>query len=203
MSRPVLRLLLVLLIPAMTFGCQRGRGDRPDAVPNEPAAAQAGDSLASHQAKVLDLAQRYVRQSGSESGRLVYRSPYYLKEYATYLETPGPEDVDIHERQSRTVPLAASVRVPKVRFATDVHRNRGQARDDDHYYRSTGQETIFFELRSGRWKRVGTLFVAEKTEEQVDGAWVDRKDPIVLQDYEPEDERGWFRRFWSGLTGRY
>lgn len=203
MPRPVLRLFGVLLICALAAGCQRGRGDRADAVPNEPAPAQAADSLLSHQATLLELAQRYVRQAGNETPRLVYRNPYYIKEYASYPEPPSLDRVDIQERQSRTVPLAGTVRLAKVRHATDVHRNRGQARDDDHFYRSVGTETISFELRNGRWKRVGTLFVADKTEEQIGGTWVDRRDPIKLEDYEPEDNRGWLRRFWSGLTGRY
>jgi hypothetical protein len=203
MFRLAPRLLLIMLIPGLLAGCQRGRGERPEAVPNDVTPAQAEESTLSHQTKILELAGRYIKQATVETGRLVYRNPYYLKEYTSYPEAPQLADVDIQERQSRSVPLAADVRVAKLRFATDVHTNRGQAREDEHYYRSTGTETISFELRSGRWKRVGTLFVADKTEEQVDGEWVDRKDPIVIQDFEPEDERGWFRRFWSGLTGRY
>lgn len=204
MPHSIARIALVLLMISLVVGCGRLRERRADApVPNEQVAVDAGASESVHEQEVLELATRYIRGATGEQGKLIRRNPYFLKEYAEYPREPGLADVRLQERQSRTVPLAADVRVDKVRFATDVHRNREQGRDDNNYFRSTGTETISFELRSGRWKRVGTLFVADKTQELVDGEWTDRREPIVIEEYEPEDERGWFRRFWSGLTGRY
>jgi hypothetical protein len=204
MPHSIVRIAVALLVISLVAGCGRMRDRRSEApVPNEQVAVDASASATVHEQEVLELAQRYIGGATGEQGKLIRRNPYFLKEYAEYTSEPGLADVRLQERQSRTVPLAADVRVQKIRFATDVHRNRDQARDDNNYFRSTGTETISFELRSGRWKRVGTLFVADETQELVDGVWTDRREPVVIEEYEPEDERGWFRRFWSGLTGRY
>lgn len=204
MPHSIARLALLLVLIPLVVGCGRFRDRGSDvAVPDEQIVSDAAASETQHQQEVLDLAKRYMRNATGEQGRLIRRNPYYLKEYSEYPSEPTMIDVTLQERQSRTVPLSADVKVDKTHFATDVHRNRDQARNDDNYFRSTGKETISFELRSGTWKRVGTLFVADKTQELVDGQWVDRSEPVVVEEYQPEDERGWFRRFWSGLTGRY
>lgn len=198
-----IRLVSLILIVAMCLpmGCGRRRNQ---AVPEtEAVAAAQADANAEHQAKVAGLAQRYMDDAKGEKGRLLRNKPYYFKTYSEYGEAPAPETVTVEERQARTAPLAAFVKVPVTRYTTAIHRNRDEAQADENYFRSTGSEKLNFELRSGKWRRVGSLFVADKTEELVKGEWVARKEPPKAEVFQAEDNRSGFRRFWSALTGRY
>jgi hypothetical protein len=198
-----MRLLSLLLIVAacLPMGCGRRHRDEGPAL--DVVAAAKADANIEHQKKVAAMTQRYMADAKGEKGRLVRNKPYYFKTYSEYGDAPGADAVQVEERQARTAPLAASVKIPVTRYTTNIHRNRDEAQADENYFRSTGSEKVNFELRSGKWQRVGSLFVADKTEEKVKGEWIARKEPPKVEVYEGEDKRGWFKRFWSGLTGRY
>ncbi len=133
--------------------------------------------------------------AGAESrNRLVRRKPYYFKEYAEYAAGARPGDITMVETASRTAPYRADVTLRKVRYATRLRRAKDAARLDTDFLRDTGTEVLSYEFNSGQWRRLGSLFVAEKTEERVGGAWVPvREEPARLV---PEEEapRGWFGR---------
>ncbi len=146
----------------------------------------------------LEVAQR----NREEQKQAIQRAkPYYFKEYSVYPNGMADADIEYKETESRTRRVIAEVTVDKVRYATRLHRKREDARQDENFFRDTGVETLTYELRSGRWRRVGSLFVAEKTEEFVNGEWVPRREEVerVL---EAEEGKGWFGRMWSTVTGR-
>lgn len=154
--------------------------------------------------ELRELARDYINQTGGEEGRgqVIKRKPYYYKEYAIYPGGAAEMDVDMQESESRTVPYVAQVKVAKQRFATKLHRKRDEAASDSNFLRDTGTETITFELRSQRWVRVGSLFVAERTEEQVNGEWVPAQEEVERTVAEEETDGNWFQRAWTSITGR-
>ena len=109
----------------------------------------------------------------------------------------------IQETESRTVPYRASVKVDKQRYATKLHRKREDAVADSNYARDTGKETLTFEMRNGRWYRAGSLFVAEKTEEYINGEWVPAKEEVERTVAAEDEQAGsWWQRAWESVTGR-
>ena len=82
-----------------------------------------------------------------------------------------------------------------------MHRERAAAVEDDNFLRDTGTESLNYELRNGRWHRLGGLYVAAKTEENLAGEWVPRRDDTVRVN-PSESKPGWFSRSWSKLTGK-
>lgn len=187
--------LICALIAALALaGCaSNGAPDRDTVV---------ASSEVDHEAALRDLVAAEVEKgragAGERDARLLFSKPYFYKEY---WEFPGEETVfsaDFTEKESLSIPLTAEVEVEKVRFATRARRDRGEARDDHDYLRSTGIEQASYELRHGQWRRIGSLFLAERTEELRDGEWKqieERKQVVVLDDEEPQ---GFFRRlmFW-------
>ena len=138
-------------------------------------------------------------RSGSASAELVARRPYYFREYAEYRGASGDFELDFRERDSRTAPYAAEVAYDKLRYSTRLHRNREQARADSNFLRDTGRETVSYEMRNGEWRKVGSFFVADRTEEQVDGEWVAVNESVLrtVVAEEPSRRGLWDRvRFW-------
>ncbi len=190
--------LILLLVPA----CARF-GHKSDNASSEAMVSETV-SKDSYEAELRDLVRDYVREEGSEDGRgqVIKRKPYYYKEYSVYPDGADNMQIDIQEQESRTVPYIAQVKLPKQRFATKLHRKRDEAVADSNFLRDTGEETLTFELRSQRWHRVGSLFVAEKTEEMVNGEWVPAKEEVERTVSAEEKEGNWFNRAWSTITGR-
>ncbi|HNR32278.1 MAG TPA: hypothetical protein PKI11_15410 [Candidatus Hydrogenedentes bacterium] len=198
MPRIGLFLVLVLLVAGVS-ACA-GNGKRIDA-----SAPMDADDVASTQEDALRrLVARHIAsaQRGQDDARsdLVFRRPYYFKEYSVYPNGPDDFDVRLRETESRSAPLAAEANIEKQRFATRLHRKRDQARADGNFLRDTGVETITYQWQGGQWKRVGALFVAEKTEEYVNGEWVSPREEIRRTVAE-EEEKGWWGRTWGRITG--
>ena len=129
---------------------------------------------------------------------MLFRS-YYYKEYYEFPGNEGVYSLDFTEKESRTTPLTAELEVEKVRYATRLKTDRDAVQGDDGYLRSHGINYISYELRNGEWRRVGDLFLADKTEESVDGEWrqiKEEKRPTALVEAE---SKGWFDRlkFWK------
>lgn len=145
-----------------------------------------------------DLNSARQRENAS-SAKVIFKKPFYYKEYAEYPSQSGEFTLDFTERESRTTPMAADAQFEKIRFATRLHRKRDEARTDTNFLKDTGAETVSYELRNGKWRRVASLYVADKTEEFVDGEWRDIDESPALPTLEPtEEQRGWLSRlmFW-------
>ena len=151
------------------------------------------------EARLRDLVAEQVEEGranqGEQSARLLFSKPMYYKEYWEYPQSESVFSADFTEKESLSIPLTAETEVEKIRFVTRVTRDRGEARDDTNYLRSTGIEQVSYELRHGEWRRIGSLFVAERTEELRDDGWEqieERKQVVILDDEEPTS-------FWQRL----
>ena len=67
---------------------------------------------------------------------------------------------------------------------------------------TTGEETLTFEYRNGRWVRIGSLFVAEKTEENVNGEWVPLQEEVE-RTVAAEEDAGFVTRTWRNIMDRF
>jgi hypothetical protein len=143
------------------------------------------------------------RSVDEQRNKVIRRNPYLYKEYSVYPDGANNLKVILQEKEARSTPYIADVTVAKQRFSTRLHRKRGEAENDSNFLRDTGTETVTYELRNHKWMRVGSLFVAQKTEENVNGEWVPIKETAKRTvPAEEEKARGWFKRTWSKITGR-
>jgi len=164
------------------------------------------DLRAEYEAKLQKIARRYVesqhRNRERDGANVEKRKPYYLKRYSVYDDIPEMLNLELEEQDSRTRPYGGELRIARQRFYTKMHRRRKDAREDDYFYRDTGEEIISFELRSGRWRRVGSLFVAEKSEENVNGEWLPREIQ-VRRTYTGEPPERWIVRKFRQIFRRH
>lgn len=179
-------------------GPERGPGDTETRV-------GATTDQAQLETRLRDLVAERVRHLEGQTGpdNLVFRSPYWLKEYVSYPQDTAGMSVELRETQSQVSPFVGTVRLEKQRFATRMYRRQDEAMADNAFLRDTGTETLTYEFRHGRWVRVGALFNARVTERQEGGAWV-RVEPEVRAEMTPprQPEQGIFGRTWSRLLGR-
>ncbi|MCF6284419.1 MAG: hypothetical protein L3K26_04445 [Candidatus Hydrogenedentes bacterium] len=202
---------VLLLAVGLASSCATVRSWRGGAS-DKGAAVQAEESMDSNpsaselEASLLRLVQRRAAEveadSSNNQGRVIRKRPYYFKEYSSYQSEARASDVVLTETESRTAPYIADVKLEKIRHATRLHRSREEARLDNDFLRDTGVETLSYEFRNGHWTRVGSFFLAEKTEEQVNGEWVTVQRMLQRTVAAEEPEKGWFARSWSRVTGR-
>ena len=189
--------LLILLSAGFVTGCATGKGG------SAPSAAAVEDDASGTQdleSRLTKIVRRDIeadeRTRAEARTDVIRRKPYYFKEYAEYPEGSSNLDITLYETESRSAPFRADVSYAKVRYATRLQRRRESARTDENFLRHTGRETQAFELRNGRWVRLGSTFVAERTEQKVDNVWtpvVERTDTFVEEDEEP----GFFGRIFG------
>lgn len=203
---------LVILGMLMLSSCATIRGWRGANEGDSGAVAPADTALdvsateAESRERLLERVDAYIERAEADSRsnqqRVIRKRPYYFKEYNQYPGSARDAEIDLTATDSRTAPYVADVVLERVRYATRYHRSRDAARLDDNFFRDTGKETLTYELRNGRWTRVGSFFLAEATEEQVDGEW-EPVQRVLQRTISTEDpERGWFGRFWSRIVGR-
>jgi hypothetical protein len=162
----------------------------------------ASDDMAERERQLRALVQRrkvteaHAREQNQETVKR--RAPYFFKEYSSYPD--GEVDIEFSATESRSAPLLASVTLPKVRYATRLHRERNAALRDTTFIRATGYERQEYALRNGRWVSLGDTFVAERSEVQVNGQWLPVKEETETV-AAPEESGGWFSRTWKNLTG--
>lgn len=203
------RLALVLCVAAISCtSCSIFRHNEKAPVEDSAAVVvNAEATVEDYKADLMALTEKRLRTAngGAEEsgGRVIHKKPYFFREYSLYPDDTTDVQIDIQERDSRTSPLIADVTAPKQRFATRLHRKRVEAEKDEAFLRDTGVETVTYDLRGGKWVRVGSLFVAEKTEEKVDGEWQPVKE-VVKRTVATEEEHkgGWLKRAWSSVTGK-
>lgn len=203
-------ILLLVLSTGLMSSCStvrgwRGGGDSSPAV-QQSEAIDVKASVSELESELLQLVKRHVNDveadSASNQSRIIRKRPYYFKEYGNYVGPASADRVVLTETESRTAPYIADVTLDKVRYATRLHRSREEARLDTSFLRDTGVETLSYELRSGRWIRIGSFFLAEKTEEEVNGEWVAVQRTLQRTVTAEEPEKGWFAQTWSRVTGK-
>ena len=143
--------------------------------------------------------RRIAATSGRAKSEFVSRKPYYYKTYAEYPDGPDGFAAHMRDTDSPTAPMAADVTINTRRFSTRLSRNSERARQDENYLRDTGEETVSLAFRNGKWRRMGSLFVAERTEELIDGEWVRTQKEIPRAPGDSSSEKaGWLSRlkFW-------
>ena len=199
---------LLLLTSLLLTSCAWWRGDpgSPERGPgdNETRAGATTDR-AQLERRLRELVAERVQFHENRTtgdGTLIFRNPYWLKEYVTYPGGTSAMTVEIRETQSQMSPFTGTVRLDKQRFATKMYRRQDEAAADTNFLRDTGTEVLTYEFRHGRWVRIGALFTAEVTEQREGGSWV-RVEPEVRADMVPRPEpEGIFSRTWSRILGR-
>lgn len=180
-------------------------GDAP-AAPAEGAALDVAATESESRARLVELVNEHIETAEADSrnnqDRIIRKRPYFYKEYNEYEGTAATAEIELTATDSRTSPYIADVALERIRYATRFHRERDQARLDDSFLRDTGTETLTYELRNGRWHRVGSFFLAEATEEQVNGEWVPVQRVLQRTVLTEEPEQGWFARTWNRIVGK-
>jgi hypothetical protein len=187
----------------------RGEGEEDKAAATEQTttASVQVDDPQSPEETLRAAVSRHVEAANAQAQQdqkpLIRRPPYFYRQFDVYPEGAAILRLVVQETESQTAPALADVELPKIRYATQFHRKREAALEDGDFIRDTGTETLTYELRNNEWHKVGSLFVAEKTEKQVDGHWVAVEAEIqrTAQSEEPE-EGNWFARAWKVITGR-
>lgn len=130
----------------------------------------------------------------------VYRKrPYFWKNYSTYDNTEGPFEINIQETDSKSKPYIAKIELTKTMYYTKLHKTKRDAEEDTNFIRSSGKETLTYELRNGRWTKIGSLFVPEQTEKKVGDSWVPLKEEEIQKEPTEEPKQGWFNRIRSWI----
>ena len=197
-------IVLVCLLVASLCSCSIFRSGKSEGGSIAPVAAGPAVSDSDREAALLKTVRQAIdsanRQGAGQRNAAVQRKPYFFKAYDTYPGSADDAKVVIQEKDSHSLPYVADVTLEKQRFATKLHHKRMDAERDSSFLRETGAETVTYEYRNAKWKRAGSLFVAEKTEEQVNGEWAAVKEepkPAIKS----EETRGWLSRAWSAITG--
>lgn len=185
---------------------QRG-GSAATATPQVIEAASARPTVADREADLRELVRGQIaasaRMADEQKSKVIRSKPYYYKQWDVYPEGPEAFTVLTQEKESRSVPYVADVTVAKQHFGTRLHRERAEAERDTNFLRDTGTETITYEFRNGHWVRTGSLFIADTSEENVNGEWV-QVDETSVRTVAAEEDRseGWLSRTWSAISGR-
>lgn len=165
---------------------------------------QEADATESQEQQVTKLTRRYIegdlRTKPENKNEVLRAHPYWYKEYSEYPQGSDNIQVRMTETDSRTSPYRAEATFPKLRFSTKMHRSRMDAQNDQSFFRDTGHETLQFENRNGRWVLLGRTFVADTSEELIDGQWQPVREEAERVEA-PEQSQGFLGRTWDLITG--
>lgn len=144
------------------------------------------------------------KTADADRSQVTKRKPYFYRYYAVFPEGSTGLKIAMQERETRSIPYMADVTVAKQVYATRLHRKRKEAEKDANFLRDTGTETATYELRNSKWTRVGSMFVANKSEENVNGEWVPIDETVkrVAVSEEKKAKVGWMKRVWATITGQ-
>jgi hypothetical protein len=177
-----------------------GSKPAPEIAPTQPVTAK--DYESDLQKTVRNAIDAANKSNDDQKSRIIRKTPYFYKQYDVYPDGPDGFKMVIQEKERKSSPYVADVTIPKQRFATVLHRKRAEAEGDVNFLRDTGTETITYEVRNGRWMRVSSLFVADKSEEKINGEWVPVKETVKRTVPAEEDKsKGFLRRTWSSIFG--
>lgn len=183
-------------------GKDKKASDAPAAMEAAPAPKTEADYKAELLAVVDTMTKAANDATEEQRGRVIRRKPYFYREYSVY-DTTGDSKVILQQKEKKSSPYIADVVLKKERFATRLHRKRAEAQGDVSFLRDTGAETLTYEWRSGQWVRTGSIFVADKSEENINGEWLPVKETVKRTvAAEEEKSEGFLKRFWYTITGR-
>jgi hypothetical protein len=190
-------LAALVLCAGAAGGCASTKGK--SARTSAGAQATREDVEAQLRASIDEELARARREQGPRSEDVVFKRPFFYREYFEFPGEAGVFSLDFTEKESRTIPLTADLEVEKVRYATKLYKDQDEARGDENYFRSRGIDYITYELRSGKWRKAGDLFLAKSTEENIDGEWkqvLEKQRPRSIVQDEPSH---WYDRlkFWT------
>ena len=189
---------LVIIATAMVGCAHFLRGGEPPETVSVAAGEDPEAALRSHiEAKIAEAA----RAEQDPQPELVHARPFYYREFNVYPEGPGQYGLTIRETGSQTAPYEAEVRMPILRYATRMRRDRRDAEQDTNFLRSRGMKTLTYHFKHRNWVHRGSLFVAEQVEQRVDGEWVALREDVQRALTQEPDE-GFFGRIWSSIFGR-
>jgi len=203
-SKGVALCLVVLLASCshLQFWKKRSPGPEPLKVESAEAVRETTEDREAELRRVVRKQIEAAERDAGQQSRVIRRKPYFYKEYAEYPEGADSAEVVVQETESITTPYVADVTVSKLRFATRLHRRRKEAAADANFLRDTGTERITFEMRNGKWVRVGGIFLADKTEEKIDGEWAPPREAVERTVAAEEEKAGsWLKRAWRSITG--
>jgi hypothetical protein len=200
------RLLTVCFLATGMLGCKTlGWGDKADESDSVETVDIEGHSVSSARLSLQETLQDRVDDaaSGDDFGaaNLVKREPYWFKEFTVYPRGLEGTVIEMDETGSRTVPYTAEVKLEKQRYTTGLHRKKDNARADEVFFRDSGMETISYELRNGNWVQEGSLFMASRVEEYINGEWVPIDGDIQRTLGSDVDKKGFFGRTWDRIAG--
>lgn len=142
------------------------------------------------------------RSVDASTARLVRQKPYFFREFTVYPDGPDAYELVLHEKDSRSAPYWADVKVHRERYRTKNHRKKQDARSDTRFRRDSGTQRITYELRNGKWARRGSLYIASRLEERIAGEWVtiENEEGILapFPETAPKEKKSLFGRmlFW-------
>ncbi|MFP6582292.1 MAG: hypothetical protein VCD00_07020 [Candidatus Hydrogenedentota bacterium] len=193
-----IRVIIVCTIVATTSGCAMFRfgGSSSDS-------GFTGTTISDFErdAKLRELIDRSLRDAQRAdtpgAAELVFRRPYYYREYVNYSDGVEEYDVETIASDSRITPYTAQVRLNKERFTTRFDKKKDRARSNSNFYASRGHETRSYELRHGRWRETGTLFIAEETDDTLKRD-TPEFDEVLLGGGASDESKGFWNRllFW-------
>lgn len=198
LRRFIVHAIAVTMIATTMSGCALFRfgGNTPA---TETAGVSATEAERTAQLRlVVDRVLKSDSQARSEeTAELIFRRPYYYREYVNYPDGISDYDMSIVASDSRTTPYTANIKLNKERYTTRFENKKDTARSASNFYASRGYETRSYELRHGRWREVGTLFVAEETDDTLKRL-SPRFNEVKLLGTDVEEKPGFFRRlqFW-------
>ena len=205
MRKGVQVVLIVVLMISVGACKHHRRSERALILQSNPVEAKATPQEYENQLRDLVTKQIASDTAAAEERRtkVLWQKPYFYREYSVYPDAANNIKVTLQETESRSAPLAADVAVEKQRFTTRFHRERAEAEKDNNFIRGTGSEMMTYELRNSRWTRSGSIFVSEKTEENVNGEWVPVKESLkTTVAAEEEHAVGWLKKTWSAISGK-
>jgi len=198
------------IMMTMSVSCSIFRQNGKDKE-KEPAAiveAQAEPAVADPEAQLRDVMLGEIamaeRAKDEKKTNVIRKKPYFFKEWVEYPDSAESDmRITVQEKDRHSTPYIADVTVPKQRFVTRFHLKRVEAEQDASFLRESGTETVTFEMRNGKWTRVGSMFVADSTEENVNGEWVPLQETARRTvAAEEEKSESWFKRTWATIVGK-
>ncbi len=150
--------------------------------------------------ELQQIVKNEIKSAMSIDKNYIYRKrPYFWKNYSIYNNTEGPFEINVQETDSKSKPYIAKIELEKTMYYTKLHKTRRDAEEDTNLIRSSGKETLTYELRNGRWTKIGSLFVPEQTEKKVGDSWVPLREEEIQKEQPEEPKQGWLNRIRSWI----
>ncbi len=197
--------LVMCILLLMCFSCATVKGwvSRDSKKTETQEVSQEITHVPTKEDYIQDLQQivkNEIKSAMSTDKNYVYRKrPYFWKNYSVYNNVEGPFEINIQETDSKSKPYIAKIELEKTMYYTKLHKTKRDAEEDTNFIRSSGKGILTYELRNGRWTKIGSLFVPEQTEKKVGDSWVPLKEEEIQKEQAEEPKQGWLNRIRSWI----